>query len=107
MTHTTGSFECLKQGDKLLLMLHIVPRAQRNAVLGLHGDRLKVSISAAPSDNAANETLVVFLAQEIGLPKSAVELIRGQTSRQKTVQFSKECESRVCAWLNTVLAAGK
>jgi uncharacterized protein (TIGR00251 family) len=73
------------QGDQLLLEVHVVPRAKRSALLGVHGGRLKVSLDAPPVDGAANAALLAFLAKQLGLPKRGVTLVRGETSRQKTV----------------------
>lgn len=65
--------------------LRIQPRASRNEVVGLHGDAVKVRLSAPPVDGAANEALVRFLAEQLGVTRSAVRLLSGQTSRLKVV----------------------
>lgn len=71
--------------DGLLISCWIQPRASRNALAGLHGDALKVALTAPPVDGKANEALREFLADEFGLPKSAVEIVSGQTGRSKRV----------------------
>ncbi|MBN8550362.1 MAG: DUF167 domain-containing protein [Deltaproteobacteria bacterium] len=97
-------YDCLTTGSDVQLHLHIVPRAKKSAVLGMHGARLKISIAAPPNDNAANDALIEFLAAEIGVPKRSLTLVRGQAARQKTVSFPKECSVRLSEWLKTVLA---
>lgn len=67
------------------LRLRIQPRASRTEVAGLHGDRLRIRLAAAPVDGAANEELVRFLAEVLGVPRRAVEVTAGHGSRQKTV----------------------
>lgn len=68
------------------LALHIQPRGSRNAIEGLHGDAIKVRLTAPPVEGAANEALVRFLAETLGCPRSAVTLVAGATSRRKTVE---------------------
>ena len=61
------------------------PRAKKNAVVGLHGDRLKIQIKAAPTDNKANEELVDFLADYLHMAPSKIHVVSGQHSRNKLV----------------------
>lgn len=68
-----------------LLELHVQPGAKRTAAVGEHGGRLKLKIAAPPVDNKANAHLLAWLAAQLGVPKSAVRLVRGESSRQKTV----------------------
>jgi hypothetical protein len=75
-------------GSGSRLTLHIQPRGSRNAIEGLHGDALKVRLTAPPVDGAANEALIRFLAESLGCAKSAVTLSAGTTSRRKTVEVS-------------------
>lgn len=68
------------------IALHIQPRASRTEVVGAHGDALKIRLAAPPVDGEANEELVRFLAKRLGLPKSAVTIVRGATGRKKVVR---------------------
>lgn len=68
-----------------LINLQVQPGARTTEVAGEHGGRLKLKISAPPVDNKANAYLLAWLASRLNLPKAAVRLVRGQTSRQKTV----------------------
>jgi uncharacterized protein (TIGR00251 family) len=68
-----------------LLDIHVQPGARISAVVGEHGGRLKIKISAQPADNAANEALMEFIAKAAAVPRSRVKLIRGQSSRLKTL----------------------
>lgn len=65
------------------LSLYIQPGASRSEVTGLHGDRLKVKIKAPPRDGEANKALIEFFADLLKIPKSKIELIQGESSRQK------------------------
>jgi len=73
------------EGSRLFLEVYASPRAARSRVAGLHDGRLKVHVAAPPVDGAANRELVRFLARELGVPRSAVTLARGGSSRRKTV----------------------
>jgi hypothetical protein len=74
-----------RRSDGLVLQLRIQPGAQRTGVAGVLGERLKLRIAAPPVDGKANEQLLAFLAEEFGVPRSQVELVSGETSRDKRV----------------------
>lgn len=69
--------------------LHILvqPRASRSEIVGPHGDALKVRLAAPPVDGAANEELIRLLAREYKVPRAAVTILSGHTSRRKTVMI--------------------
>ena len=71
--------------EGLMLQCHVQPRASRDAIAGVHGDRLKIQLTAPPTDGMANDRLCRFIGKAAGIPKSRVSLIRGQTGRQKTL----------------------
>ncbi|NDB75444.1 MAG: YggU family protein [Verrucomicrobia bacterium] len=73
--------------DGLFVAVKVQPRASRNEVGGLHGGELKVAVTAPPVDSAANEAVVELLAETLGLPRRAVTLVRGQTSRHKVLRL--------------------
>ena len=73
-----------KAADGWLLELHIQPGAKKSEVAGLHGDALKIRIASPPVDGRANEALIAFLAKACAVPRAAVTLEQGATSRQKT-----------------------
>ena len=68
-----------------LLEIHVQPGARISEIVGQHGDRLKIRIAAPAADNAANQALIEFVAKAAGVPRSQVKLIRGQSSRLKTL----------------------
>ena len=59
------------------------PRAARNQIQGLHGDAIKIRLKAPPVDGKANEALVDFLSEILGIPQRQITLVAGQTNRQK------------------------
>ena len=67
--------------------VRVVPGASRDKVVGEHDGALKVQVSAPPVEGAANDRLVRFLAKGVlGVPRSAMSLVRGQRSRDKVVR---------------------
>jgi uncharacterized protein (TIGR00251 family) len=69
----------------LTFKVQVVPRASRSEIVGEHNGALRVRIAAAPVDGAANDELVRTLARALGVRRSAVEIVSGQTSRTKVV----------------------
>jgi hypothetical protein len=83
---TTGPASFARDTDEgVVLSILAAPRAGRDAVAGAQGDSLRVRLAAPPVDGAANEALVAFTARVLGVPRSRVELLRGASSRRKTL----------------------
>jgi uncharacterized protein (TIGR00251 family) len=89
--------------DHLVLMLHVQPGAKRTEIAGVYGgaaeERLKIRLAAPPVDGKANAELLRFLAAAFGVPLRAVTLLRGETSRQKTVQIARPALRPDRAWI--------
>lgn len=67
------------------LRVYAQPGASKNQIAGPHGDSLKIKIHAIPEDGKANAELISFLAKQLGVAKSTLELVSGQTSRNKVI----------------------
>jgi len=75
-------------GDgRITLTLHIQPGARKTEFAGLHGDALKIRLVAPPVDGKANEALLKFIADTLGMAKTAVSLKSGSTSRRKVLEL--------------------
>jgi hypothetical protein len=68
------------------LAIKAIPNAPRSEVIGWLGDALKVKVHAPPVEGRANAVLCEFLAETLGLPRRAVTVLRGDTSRQKIIR---------------------
>jgi hypothetical protein len=67
------------------ITLHVQPGASKSELAGLHGDALKLRISARAVEGAANAAVVEFLADWLDVPRREVKLLRGEKSRRKTL----------------------
>ena len=72
----------------VLLKVRLQPRASKNEVCGLHGDALKVRLTAPPVEGEANRACVQFVAELVGVPRGQVEITSGHKSRDKTLKIS-------------------
>jgi uncharacterized protein len=70
------------------LAVRVTPRASRNEIVELLDDgTIKVRIAAPPSDNEANETLIDFLAEVLGVPTSRLDIVAGVSGRDKLISI--------------------
>jgi uncharacterized protein (TIGR00251 family) len=68
------------------LAVRITPRAIRNEIVEVLDDgTIKVRIAAPPADNEANEALIVYLSEILGVPKSKLDIVAGATGRDKLI----------------------
>ena len=85
--------------DGVVLRIHVQPGAGRSAVVGRHGDALKVRVAAPPVEGRANEAARSLLADALGVPSDDVELTSGQSSRAKRFRLkgldAEEAEKRL------------
>jgi uncharacterized protein len=86
------------------LSIAVVPNAKRTEVAGLHDGALRIRLAALPIDGRANDALLAWLADELALPKRAVELSSGQKGRRKQVVVHTPFVV-VQAWLRARLAS--
>ncbi len=64
---------------------YVQPRASKTEVVGRHGNAIKIRVKAPPVDGAANEELIRFLSKRFKVPRKAVELVSGSSSRHKQI----------------------
>ncbi len=76
-------------GDDLILDCHLQPKASSDEFAGLHGERLKIRLTAPPVEGKANAHLLAFLGKAFGVAKSQVSLISGELNRQKRVRIQR------------------
>jgi uncharacterized protein (TIGR00251 family) len=79
------------------------PRARKNAITGIVGDAVKLTLTAPPVDGKANQAVIEFFADLFDIPRSSVTIASGETSRSKVVRISglnkRTVESRLADML--------
>ena len=71
--------------DGVYLAVKLQPRASKNEIGEALGEELKIKVTTPPVDAAANQALVDLLAEKLGCSRGAVKIVKGQTSRHKSV----------------------
>jgi uncharacterized protein (TIGR00251 family) len=74
-------------GEDLILDCHLQPKASKDEFAGLHGDRLKIRLTAPPVEGKANAHLQAFLAKAFGVAKSQVSLASGELNQHKRLRI--------------------
>lgn len=72
----------------VLLRVRVQPRAKAERLEGVHGDQLRLRLTAPPVDGAANTACLAFFAQYLGVNRSRVELRAGAKSRDKLIHIT-------------------
>lgn len=77
----------MKQTDEgLIVNIKISPNAKKNEIIN-EGEFVKVKITAQPIDGKANKALIEFLSKNFKIPKTSIKILKGETSKEKTVLF--------------------
>jgi uncharacterized protein (TIGR00251 family) len=85
--------------DGCTVSVRVQPGAKKSAVLGLHGGAVKIALSAPPVDGKANDALIAFVAEKVGLPRARVSLVSGAANRSKVVRVTGRSAAEVRAAL--------
>jgi len=90
--------------DAVTLEIRVTPRAKRNSVELASPGQLRVRVTVAPEDGKANAAVLKLLAKALGIPKSRMSIIRGQTNQDKVIALggvtSSELEVKLSALPN-------
>jgi uncharacterized protein len=68
-----------------LLSVRVIPRARRTEISGRRGDAVVVRLAAPPVDGAANDALIAYLADRLGIPQRRIAIVHGATARDKVI----------------------
>lgn len=71
--------------DGAILTVHVQPKASSTECVGIHGDAIKIRVAAPPVDGAANDELIQFLARQLSIPITSVQIHSGAGGRHKRV----------------------
>ena len=73
--------------DGFSINIRIIPNSSKNCMI-IEEDLIKVKVTAQPIEGKANKALIEFLSKELKIPKSKIEIVKGETSKDKVVFFS-------------------
>lgn len=79
-----------KTADGLIFNVYVQPRASRSTIAGIYQDALKIKLTAPPVGGAANRQCCQVLAKSLGVAKSSIEIISGQSSRHKRIRIRSQ-----------------
>ena len=74
-------------GNDILIKVKIVPGSPKNKIVGIYNNALKISITAPPVEGKANKKCIAYLAKYFDIAKSKIEIISGQTSKNKLIKI--------------------
>jgi uncharacterized protein len=89
--------------DEVVIEVTARPGASRRGVIGVTGDRLVVGVNSRPEKGKANDELIEYLAREMRVPRSAMLIVRGETSRRKTIRIVTHEPTRVSSRLHQIV----
>jgi uncharacterized protein len=72
----------------IIFTIRAVPRASKTEIIGHLGGAVKVRVASPPVDGAANAELIKLFAKTLGIAKSDVEIVSGQTSKTKQIRIT-------------------
>jgi uncharacterized protein (TIGR00251 family) len=73
------------EDQRVCFEVRVQPRASKTEVAGEYGSAIKIRLQAPPVDGRANEALIAFLAETLGIAARAVEIVSGHTGRTKRI----------------------
>ncbi len=77
--------------------VRVIPRSSKSEVIGEHDDALKVKLASPPVDGAANAELVKILAKELGVAKSSIAIVSGESSKTKQLRIDGVTAAEIAA----------
>lgn len=86
--------EVTEKPDSLSFSVRVIPRASRSVIVGAHNGSLKVKLASPPVDGAANAELIKLLAKKFDVPKGDVEILSGETSKNKRIKINNLSKSK-------------
>ncbi len=98
---------CTVTEGGIVITLHIQPRASRCELCGIQDNAIKIRLTSPPVDGAANKLCREFLAGLFRVPKSAVEIVSGETSRHKRIRIASPDPQRLQRIIDQITASSQ
>ena len=80
--------------DGLIVNIKISPNSKKNEIIN-EGEFSKVKITAQPIDGKANKALIEYLSKNFKIPKTSIKILKGETSKEKTILFCTQDEEKI------------
>lgn len=80
--------------DGLIVNIKISPNSKKNEIVRVK-EYTKIKITAQPIDGKANKALVEFLSKNFKIPKTSIKILKGETSKEKTILFETKDEEKL------------
>lgn len=90
---------------RVVLKIHVKPRARRTAIAGVRHDAVLVEVTAPPERNKANDAVIALLADALGIAKSRIEILSGQGYKEKLVCIYGLTEKELMALIEPARSA--
>ncbi len=74
--------------ESILLKVYLQPKSSKNEIVGPFRDGIKIKVTASPVEGKANQALIRFLARELSVAPSCIEILKGHHYREKTLRIS-------------------
>ena len=104
----SGDSQAIRLGHSpagVTLAVRVIPRAGRTTIAGVRSGALTVPLAAAPIDVRANDAHVALLAETFDVPRRAITILSGHTSRDKRIALEGLSAAQLTARLNDILSA--
>jgi uncharacterized protein len=95
-----------RSGDAAVINAFVQPRSAKEGIVGVHGAALKIKVSAPPADGRANAAVEKLLARTLGVARSDVAVVSGQSSRHKRIRVGRMTPAAVADAVALVLSSG-
>ena len=93
------TLDITETNDGVTFTVYVQPRASKNELCGINGNKLKLRLTSPPVEGSANKMCTEFLAELLGIAKSRVRILRGAKSRHKTIKIFDVKKSDITALL--------
>jgi len=85
----------------IVVSVKVQPNASKDRVVGEHGDQLKIAVTVAPEKGKANKAVIRVLSQRLGIKSSDIQILSGETSRDKKVFIKNINEENITGLFKT------
>lgn len=80
--------------DGIIVNIKISPNSKKNEIIN-EGEFVKIKITAQPIDGKANKAVIEFLSKNFKIPKTSIKILKGETSKEKTILFCTQDEEKI------------